>query len=72
MKLSYLFVNGTDIHKFKAKHSEIVTNPTCLGNILDDFSKGNMKKTGFIRSFNDFSVDYNDIVVNDILDIPSI
>ena len=28
---SYLFVNGTEIHKFKAKDSEIVTNPLCLG-----------------------------------------
>ena len=24
---SYLFVNGTEIHKFKAKDSEIVANP---------------------------------------------
>ena len=28
---SYLFVNGTEIHKFKAKDSEIVTTPSCLG-----------------------------------------
>ena len=37
---SYLFVNGTEIHKFKAKDSEI------LGNISKDFSVDNMKKTG--------------------------
>ena len=30
---SYLFVNGTEIHKFKAKDSEIVANLLCLGNI---------------------------------------
>ena len=30
---SYWFVNGTEIHKFKAKDSEIVTAPLCLGNI---------------------------------------
>ena len=30
---SYLFVNGTDIHKFKAKDSEVVATPLCLGNI---------------------------------------
>ena len=30
---SYLFVNGNDIHKFKAKDSEIVATPLCLGNI---------------------------------------
>ena len=33
-----LFVNGTEIHKFKAKDSEIVTTPLCLGNISKDFS----------------------------------
>ena len=30
---SYLFVNGNEIHKFKAKDSEIVATPLCLGNI---------------------------------------
>ena len=30
---SYLFVNGTEIYKFKAKDSEIVAPPLCLGNI---------------------------------------
>ena len=27
---SYLFVNGTEIHKFKAKDSEILAAPLCL------------------------------------------
>ena len=27
----YLFVNGTEIYKFKAKYSEIVASPLCLG-----------------------------------------
>ena len=27
---SYLFVNGTEIYKFKAKDSEIVASPLCL------------------------------------------
>ena len=30
---SYLFVNGTEIYKFKVKDSEIVPSPLCLGNI---------------------------------------
>ena len=30
---SYLFVNGTDIYKFKAKDSKIVATPLGLGNI---------------------------------------
>ena len=30
---SYLFVNGTEIIKFKAKDSEIISSRLCLGNI---------------------------------------
>ena len=33
---SYLFVNGKEIHKFKAKDSEIVATPLFLGNISKD------------------------------------
>ena len=44
---SYLFVNGKEIHKFKAKVSEIVATPLCLGNISNDWSIDNMKKSGF-------------------------
>ena len=33
---SYLFVNGIEIYKFKAKDSEIVATPLCLGNISKD------------------------------------
>ena len=41
---SYLFVNGTEIIKFKAKDLEIVANLLCLGNIVEDFSSANMEK----------------------------
>ena len=41
---SYLFVNGKEIHKFKAKDSEIVATPLCLGNISKDWSVDHMKK----------------------------
>ena len=41
---SYLFANGTEIHEFKAKDSEIVATPSCLGNISKDWSVDNMKK----------------------------
>ena len=34
---SYLFVNGTEIYKFKVKESEIVATPLCLGNISKDW-----------------------------------
>ena len=30
-------INGTEIHKFKVKDSEIVASPLCLGNISEDF-----------------------------------
>ena len=40
---SYLFVNGTEIIKFKAKDSAIVASPLCLDNISKDWSTDNMK-----------------------------
>ena len=67
---SYLFVNGTEIHKFKAKDSESVATPLCLGNISKDFSADNLKKkTGLNGYVYDFSVDYDAISVDDVLDI---
>ena len=66
---SYLCVNGTEIHKFKAKDSEIVATPLCLGNISKDWSVDNMKDTGLNGYVYDFSVDYDAIAVDDILDI---
>ena len=44
---SYLFVNGTEIIKFKAKDSEIHAYSLSLGNISKDWTNDNMKKTGF-------------------------
>ena len=41
---SYLFLNGAENHKFKAKDSEIVATPLCLGNISKDWSVDNVKK----------------------------
>ena len=36
-EISYLFVNGTKNHKFKANDSEIVATPLYLGNISKDW-----------------------------------
>ena len=66
---SYLFVNGTEIYKFKAKDSEIVASPLCLGNISKDWLVDNMKRTGLNGYVYDFSVDYDPIAVDDIKDI---
>ena len=43
---SYLFVNGTEIIKFKAKDSENVATPLSLRNISKVSSVNNMKDTG--------------------------
>ena len=69
---SYLFVNSTEIIKFKAKDSEIVASLLCLGNISKDFSVDNMEKTGLNGYVCDFSFDYNASVVADILDMHNI
>ena len=66
---SYLFVNRTEIYKFKAKDSEVFVSPICLGNISKDWLEDNMKKTGFTGYVHDFSVEYYPIAVDDIKDI---
>ena len=63
---SYLFVNGTEIYKFKAKDSEIVASPLCSGKISKDWSTDNLKKSGFNGYVYDFSVDYDTTSVDDI------
>ena len=55
----YLFVNGTEIYKFKSKDFEILAHSLCLGNISKDWSVVNMKKTGLNGYVYDFSVDYD-------------
>ena len=54
---SYLFVNGTEIVKFKARDSEIVPYSLCLGNISKDWTNYNIKKTGFNGFIYGFSTD---------------
>ena len=66
---SYLFVNGTEIIKFKAKDSEILAYSLCLRNFSKDWSQVNMRKIAFNGYIYDFSADYNAIAVSDILDI---
>ena len=64
----YLFVNGKEIIKFKAK-IEIKTNAMYLGNISGQFSDAYTKKTGLYGTAYDVSADYKPIAVDDILDI---
>ena len=44
---SYLFVNVTEIYKFKAKDPEILVGPISLGKISKNWSVDNIKRTGF-------------------------
>ena len=68
-KSIYIFVIGVEIYKFKAKHSETNQAPLCLGNVSNSFLVDNMKKTRLYWYIYDFSIDYNSIGVDDILDI---
>ena len=53
----------------KAKDSEINAVPLCLGNISNNFSVDNMKKTGLYGYIYGFSVGYDARTADDILDI---
>ena len=65
----YLFINATEIIKFKTKDSEIVATSSCLENILKDWSIDDIKRAGLKGYVCDLSVDYDVIAVDDILDI---
>ena len=66
---SYLFVNGTEMIKFKAKDSELDSNILCLENVSKDLSVSNMEKTVLYGTVYEFSVDYGAISVDNILSI---
>ena len=66
---SYLFVNVTEIYKFKARDSETVATPLSLESISKDWSIDNMKRTSFNGYNHDFSVDYEGTNVDNIKDI---
>ena len=48
---SYLVVNATEIYKFKAKDSESLVGPICLGNISKDWSIDNIKELDLLVMF---------------------
>ena len=62
-------VNATKVYHFKAKNSEIKDYALCLGNVSNDFTSNNMKQTRLKGVVNFFSVDFNPIDTNNILDI---
>ena len=66
---SYLFVNGKEELKFKAKDDQIVKERLCLGNISDDWTAANAKKTGLWGKIYDFAVDYTSTNSGDIYNV---
>ena len=65
---SYLFAMGKEVIKFKAKNQS-VSGKLSLGNISADFNQTDRKSTGLYRHVYDFSVDYQAIGNDKILDI---
>lgn len=66
---SFLFVNGLKNYHFKSKDTERNSYPLCLYKISKGFTVDNMAKTGLYEYAYDFSVDYDSIEVDDVLDI---
>ena len=66
---SYLFVNGKQELKFKAKDDQIVKEILCLGNISDDWAPANAKKTGLWGEIYDFAVDYTSTNIGNIYNV---
>ena len=63
---SYIYFNGVEMYKFKAKHSETNAAQLFSGNVSKDFSFDSMKETGLYGFAFNFSVDYHSIDVDDI------
>ena len=63
---SYLFVNGKQELKFKAKDDQIVKEILCLGNISDDWTAANAQKMGLWGEIYDFAFDYTSTNIGDI------
>ena len=66
---SYFFVNGKEVTKFNAKNSELIKYPICLGGLSKNYDTNSRKDTGLYVNVYDFSVDYNAIKNDKIVDI---
>ena len=64
---SYLFINGKEVMKFKAKNQSV--EKLSIGNISADFNQADRKSTGLYGYIYAFSVDYNAISNDKIHDI---
>ena len=59
---SYLFANGRQELKFKAKDDQIISEKLCLANLSSEWTTSESGKTGVYRNIYDFVVDYIPIV----------
>ena len=59
---SYLFVNGRQELKFKAKTDQLVKEKLCIRNLSDQCTTSESEKTGVYGKSYDFVVDYEQIV----------
>ena len=48
---SYLFVNDKEVTKFKAKNSELIKYPMCLGGLSKDYNKNSRKTQDYMEMF---------------------
>ena len=54
---SYLFVNGRQELKFKAKNNQIIKKKICLGNLSSEWTTSESEKSGLYGDIYDFVVD---------------
>ena len=67
---SYLFVNGRQELKFKAKTDQLVREKICIGNLSDQWTTSESDKTGLYGNIFDFVVDYEkNVFVKTIYDM---
>ena len=57
----YLFVNGRQELKVKAKNNQIIDEKLCLGNLSSEWTTSESEKTGLYGYIYDFVVDYKSI-----------
>ena len=58
---SYLYVNGNQELKFKAKTDQLVKEKLCLGNLSDQWTTNESEKTGLHAKIYDFVMDHEQI-----------
>ena len=59
---SYLFANGRQELKFKAKDDQIINEKLYIGNLSSEWTKSESEKTGLYGNIYDFIADYKPIV----------